>query len=77
MIHRRRYRPFTGDAPSVVKSCIEVHLREAVLTAAADCRDEPISSTLRGDVRWGPEVGLQGSHSGILGAAWPCAPGAR
>lgn len=67
----------TGDAPPSVKSCVEAHLREAVLTPAADCRDEPLPSALDGDVRWGPDVGLQGSHSGVLGAAWPCAPGGR
>jgi hypothetical protein len=66
-----------GQAPSLVKSCVEVHLREAVLMPAADCRDEPIASTLSGDLEWGPDVGLRGSQSGVLGAVWPCAPGAR
>lgn len=67
----------TGNAPTAVRACVETHLREAVLTPAADCRDRTIPSTLRGDVQWGPDVGLRGSHSGILGAAWPCAPGVR
>jgi hypothetical protein len=67
----------TGEAPSVVRSCVADHLRDAVLTPAADCRDEAVSSTLSGDLRWNSEDGLRDSQSGVLGAAWPCAAGQR
>lgn len=66
-----------GKAPVAVVQCVSAHLAEAVVTPAADCRDVPVDSTLVGDLEWGPETGLRGSHGGVLGAVWPCAPGAR
>jgi hypothetical protein len=64
-----------GEAPEKVRACVTNHLRGAVLTPASDCRNQPVASTVRGNLEWGPDVGLRGSHGGVLGAVWPCHDG--
>jgi hypothetical protein len=62
----------SGSAPSEVLACVDTQLRDAVVMPAADCRNQPVAAELRGNVEWGPTLGLQGSDGSILGAVWPC-----